>query len=904
MTTYNTEKFGENVKIWIGQIVDDEYWKDNEKREKWSDPDEIPGWGARYKVRIFGEHPEDAQELSDDGLPWIEVLYPVTAGSGHGGSSQTSNLRKGSFVMGIYKDQDNTEPLIIGCLGNNDQTQLQYRQTTIGFVPFSGFGGNDPIDVPTFAEPQSQGNPIEANTNSSPEQKTKADDEEKKDGKKKTPLYVSSKCSGNELSGIRLTLSNLIQDIEKIKRDIQRTSSNIDNFNNKIQSLIQNASESISGAIKWIIDQIRKFTVEKLNNAVKDTYYLLFPNERPELKRQQEKALNLLSCLFNKIISNLLKLIGQFLLQIVDRYINVPLCAVEKLLATLLGEITGLVVGAIDAILSTISGITNLAGDILGFVQELLGFFSCEESQECPEIKEWSIWDGAGNNGGNLNLDFLSIFENAKSIYSNVVSNIDPDNFNIDFSDLIQSTLDGCNVGPILCGPPTIVFYGGGGSGTTGNVIVGATGDILGVDITSFGSGYTNEPFTRIIDNCGNGNGAVVKPVMGILPPILELSATRIINNTYSVSWKTTNAEEVETSFGSNLLSGSINVSPSETTQYTVTAFGGRIDGFDRPYVTKSVTINVSDFENTTFPTTPTEDITIESNTVNSSGSPIPNNNVNNTISDNDNTFNYGNNSGTVGGNGGNGSTDNADNIDNVGIIDLDNECSDIPTIEQLISSKKYSPDQIGVIGVVVVDSGSGYLRSPNGSLGGDGRVWANPDETVVKRSDGRYDTPYRPGDIINLNKCDEINLPNDPTYRSPENTSITAPNLKENTTPRGLGATDNTGKYPVLLYLCDVEIENGGINYDKNDKIKVIPDNGAILEPVFNDLGTLVDVKIIKNGFGFTEKPQIIIETSTGYNAKINSILCVNRLENDSVGLSRIPPQKIVTVIDCVGKG
>jgi hypothetical protein len=220
-----------------------------------------------------------------------------------------------------------------------------------------------------------------------------------------------------------------------------------------------------------------------------------------------------------------------------------------------------------------------------------------------------------------------------------------------------------------------------------------------------------------------------------------------------------------------------------------------------------------------------------------------------------------------------------------------------------LISSKKYSPSQIGVIGIIVVDSGSGYLNSSNGSLGGDGRIWANPNETVVRRSNGKYDTPYRPGQIIKLNRCDEINLPNESSYKSLENTTITSPELNKDLSLRGLGATSSAGKYPVLLYLCGIDIENGGANYSKNDKIRVIPDNGAILDPIFNDVGTLVEIKIVKNGFGFVERPQIIIETSTGYNAKVNPVLCVNRLDNDKVGLSRIPPQKIITVIDCVGK-
>ena len=54
-------------------------------------------------------------------------------------------------------------------------------------------------------------------------------------------------------------------------------------------------------------------------------------------------------------------------------------------------------------------------------------------------------------------------------------------------------------------------------------------------------------------------------------------------------------------------------------------------------------------------------------------------------------------------------------------------------------------------------DTGIDYLPSPDGSQGGDGRTWAGADETTVKRSDGTYDIPYKPGRIVDLNEGDTI---------------------------------------------------------------------------------------------------------------------------------------------------
>jgi hypothetical protein len=60
----------------------------------------------------------------------------------------------------------------------------------------------------------------------------------------------------------------------------------------------------------------------------------------------------------------------------------------------------------------------------------------------------------------------------------------------IDFSNIADDLdiFDNCDTNPIQCGPPRPVFWGGSGSGASGNVIVSALGDILGVDIVNSGT--------------------------------------------------------------------------------------------------------------------------------------------------------------------------------------------------------------------------------------------------------------------------------------------------------------------------------------------------------------------------------------------------------------------------------
>jgi len=122
---FNSGVLGSNFLWWIGQIVDDSYWRDNIIPGKFADKDSIPGWGRRYKVRIMGVHDQGETAIPAENLPWANVMYPITAGSGIGNAFQTSALRQGMFVFGFWMDGQNMQtPVIMGVLGNNAQTPL------------------------------------------------------------------------------------------------------------------------------------------------------------------------------------------------------------------------------------------------------------------------------------------------------------------------------------------------------------------------------------------------------------------------------------------------------------------------------------------------------------------------------------------------------------------------------------------------------------------------------------------------------------------------------------------------------------------------------------------------------------------------------------------------------------
>jgi len=129
-TLNNTGVIGLDFVWWIGQVTDDSYWRDNILSGKFESAETIPGWGYRYKVRIIGMQDFGEESVSSENLDWANVMYPVTAGSYLQNSGQTPMIRQGNIVFGFFLDGvSRKSPIIMGCLGNNSQTELR---TTIG----------------------------------------------------------------------------------------------------------------------------------------------------------------------------------------------------------------------------------------------------------------------------------------------------------------------------------------------------------------------------------------------------------------------------------------------------------------------------------------------------------------------------------------------------------------------------------------------------------------------------------------------------------------------------------------------------------------------------------------------------------------------------------------------------
>jgi len=235
-------------------------------------------------------------------------------------------------------------------------------------------------------------------------------------------------------------------------------------------------------------------------------------------------------------------------------------------------------------------------------------------------------------------------------------------------------------------------------------------------------------------------------------------------------------------------------------------------------------------------------------------------------------------------------------------------------------------PDDVeptGIIDIVVTNSGYGYLPYPNGGLGGDGTTWAPPGYTIITGDPGDgttdYYPPVPPGENVGIPTNGTVTTPtNAPSADiiQPDGSMIEVPPGTPTFTTLGGSITSpipfetpdtgdypSTDSYPVILYLCELIVDESGMDYGPDDEIVIKPDYGATAVPKFDRFGRLLSIKVTNGGEGFTQRPEVFIKTQTGFGARIIPKFCIDRVGIDDLDRDPSLQDKIVSVISCVGK-
>jgi hypothetical protein len=193
---------------------------------------------------------------------------------------------------------------------------------------------------------------------------------------------------------------------------------------------------------------------------------------------------------------------------------------------------------------------------------------------------------------------------------------------------------------------------------------------------------------------------------------------------------------------------------------------------------------------------------------------------------------------------------------------------------------------------ITIVAPGNGYIATPDGSLGGNERVWKEPDEGYVRTKCGGYYVvqPYRP---IKVEAGDTYYPPDGPPRTLTEPEIVTLPLVP--VTPPPSGPT-----YPVVLIIDEIKVLDPGFGYRPGDQLIINPSNGAVADLVINERGEIEKVNVIQSGIGFLDLPNLSTNSPTGFNATFSIIFKPIREEE----LEIVPDQsQIISVIDCVGK-
>ena len=428
---FNPGFLGGSFLWWIGQIVDDSTWRDNTNPGKYEDKTSIPGWGRRYKVRIIGLHDQGETTIPSDQLPWAQVMYPVTAGGGQTAAMDSTKLRQGNMVFGFFLDgQERQVPVIMGVLGNNSQTVLAQKNSTVadtvtdtqpGILAKSGYSeGTNPKSGTAREVPPdddlSLEEPVEGTVSNESadgiQQTTAADSrsqakcEEKIALMKPDPKEFISSC----LKGIQTVIENLTNRIDTILQSLQSyadaITNNITDAQEAIQNIIQSASREISKFMKPIFDKIQEFALKTLTKGFNMIIAALPSSRRFQFKDMVQQITELMLCMYNKMTGGLKdQIVGslsdainpQELLNDVQQAVQngdpsvgaptnprVPMCAAEAIVAKVINlnkvEIdtsNNAIVNNLNAYLEdvngTLSGITGFQSEITNQINDIVG---------------------------------------------------------------------------------------------------------------------------------------------------------------------------------------------------------------------------------------------------------------------------------------------------------------------------------------------------------------------------------------------------------------------------------------------------------------------------------------------------------------------------------------------------
>ena len=866
-------QFFMNPPWWLGRVEEKETWKDNIAGETFTNVAEIQGWGHRYKVRIFNWHTGELDKLPPKDMAFCQVVMPVTAGSGHGGGATTPSIESGSVVFGFFMDgMAGQEGYIMGVLGNSNNNVPKKRAETAPNQPTRTPTGTSTPTKPSTGPGSLSQVPLSQIPNVdglSTAQLNKLLDPSKTPSSAvfKAVTEAKQKARSAGLPAAEVTRLGQVAAV-KASRQPGADAGSAGNCNQGYQQFGDTYTDGDEmRSAKVPDDRI----VSGAPLSVTEAQHIRNDATNMQDKDMRKKIPLLDVCKDGKSEDKGIQLVMQNLLNDIEdlkkQFNQVSAFATE--VEAYSAEVQTKVFGAIEEI----SGyLKNTLTGARGFV---LTEFNRQIDEISPKLFPTEIPDlykKVEEGTSLINCLFNNLIDGLKGLLTNLLSNIldqlinaplcAVENFLSNFADSI--------LGPIVSTLQAVL--------APINALIGGSTSFLSsfAGIFDFISGILQFFSCDPKPDCIQYN---------------EISQDGPAIPTFELDLGLPEGGALADFVGA---AADCPSGPAVCGSPLLKVFGQTSDGFVEPLINpiiSPISSSVIGFDivnaGSGFISDPTAVLVDPCG--NGAGAALQVN------LEDDGTATGGTGTGTGGtATGGTGTGTGGTATGEIDECDIGRTLFEQNITKELASTKK-------IKNITIIAPGNGYLAAPNGSLGGGGRVWKEPDEGYVETKCGGYFVvqPYKP---IPVGPGDTYYPPDGLPRLIKENEIITLPLVQINPPkPETLGVT-----YPVILCIEEIKVLDNGFGYRPGDKLIITPDNGTETELIINEFGNIESVKIIRGGCGFLDFPQIRTDSPTGFNATFTPIFKSTRLEEfnrnniDNLEAENIP---FISVIDCVGK-
>jgi len=475
------------------------------------------GWGNRYKVRILGYDSPKTSDLKDDDVRWAQVMLPTTAGSGAANQSTSVAISPGDIVFGFFLDgaPDYSVPIILGVFGRTSLVSSgDYNKP---FQPYTGYTSKVENDGGYILKNESNEN----NAKSQKSPRAVSPQQAKNIGKDER---ASFSAIGDVVKGASASPSSTIE----------KMSTEIDNFVNKIQTItdkvsgaVGNVQALINAEISKITAKIQKIASGIVNSMVNKLYEGMAPILNSGLKLLYRTVYNIvlaatqsttaahlagvaaqtamvqpvsaiqnaLPTITNTILNSLGSVIEGMLSSVANNVNNFVSCISDQVIGGLMNQI----IGGVDSILTPILG--GASKILMGFnaisflrsnAEGLLGAATKKSDGETlpnytASTNQWVIGKGAKEepqfsvekilDTANAAASIAESFISSGEVIGDLARSIGSFDFlNPNFSTSgFQGAVSDCFGGkPANCGGTKVKIFGSNGVGAVGKAVFGS----------------------------------------------------------------------------------------------------------------------------------------------------------------------------------------------------------------------------------------------------------------------------------------------------------------------------------------------------------------------------------------------------------------------------------------------